>query len=54
LPEPSGEESGLSVETGDGGIIPNDVVSFLNLRSQIELRADYALREISGEVPLFQ
>lgn len=54
MPEPTGEECSLSVETGDGGIIPNDVVCFFNLRFQIELRTDNALREISGKTPLFQ
>lgn len=54
MPEPSGEESGLSVETGEGGIIPNDVMSFLYLRSQVELRVDDALSEVRRQTPLFQ
>lgn len=54
MPEPSGEESGLSVETAKGGIIPNDVMGFRNLRSQVELRVDDALSEICRQSPLYQ
>ena len=37
LPEGAGEESGLSVEAGGGGVIPNQVVGLRDLRREIEL-----------------
>jgi hypothetical protein len=40
LPESGGEESGLSVEAGICGVIPNEVVGLGDLRREIELSGD--------------
>ena len=40
MAEAAGEELGLSVEAGEGGIIPDQVVSFADLRAEVELRAN--------------
>ena len=52
VPEPAGEEVGLSVEAGGGGVIPNQVVSFSNLRLKIELGGDDSFSNIGGKVAL--
>lgn len=38
--EGSGEESGLSVETGFAGVVPDEVVGLRDFRREVELRGD--------------
>ena len=44
--EPSGKEFGLSVEIGDGAVIPDNVIGKLGLRADLQLSGDYPHREV--------
>lgn len=35
--EPSGEESGLSFEAGEGGVVPDDMMGLVDFRPETEL-----------------
>ena len=39
-PEPGCEESDLSVEVGDGAVIPDNVIGLLNFRAEVQLSGD--------------
>lgn len=52
LSEGAGEESGLSVEAGVGGVIPNEVVSLRNFRREVELRGDDLIGDVGSETAL--
>ena len=49
LPEAGCEDTGLSVEVWDGAVIPNYVVCFLNLLTEVELGFNYPLCEPRGK-----
>jgi len=52
LAEGAGEESGLSVEAGVGGVIPDEVVSLRDLRREVELGGDDLFGDVGREVAL--
>ena len=49
LLEDSGEESGLSVEAGEGGIIPDEVVGLGNFGVESELRGNDVFGGLRGK-----
>lgn len=52
LAEGAGEEPGLSVEAGEGGVIPNEMVGVGNFCREIELGEEDLLGHLRGEMPL--
>ena len=52
--EGSGKESGLPVEAGCSGVIPNEVVGLGDLRREVELRGNDLGGKVGGEMTLFE
>src|SRR5436190_7759219 len=54
LPEGSGEESGLSVEAGVCGVIPDEVVGLGDLRREVHLGGDDLVGNVGRELAILQ
>ena len=54
LPEGSGEESGLSVEAGVCGVIPNEVISLGDLRCEVQLSGEDLVGDSGGNLAVTQ
>ena len=51
--EGSSEASGLSVEAGFSGVVPDEVVGLRDFRREVELRGDDVFGNFVGELTLF-
>ena len=51
-PEPGGKEAGLSVEVGDGAVIPDYVVGLLNFGAEVHLSGNDLFRDRFRETAL--